>query len=132
MAWNDIAKYVIFLFITAAIVTVFVFIGTGKYKSDSDIDKEIGYVFGFTALITVAIFFINHLNINSINKSTLTIYWVMTYLSLFMAYITMGIIGLSPRSSGASSSSSPSSPPPVAGGTGGSPPGTPPCCGTTR
>lgn len=131
MGWNDIGKYVIFLFIVIGIVTFVVFIATGKYRIDTDVDKEIAYVFGFTALITISIFFINHLSINSVNKSSLTIYWVMTYLSLFMAYIAMGIIGLSP-SSGASSSSSPSSPPPVAGGTGGSTPGTPPCCGTTQ
>ena len=94
MEWQQIAKVIVLLFITAGIVTAIVLLGTGKVQNNNNIDTEIGYVSGYALLIILFIFISNELLIKSAPSNRLYVEWGMIYLTLIMAYISIGVINI--------------------------------------
>lgn len=93
MEWQQISNILIILFITVSLGLCFSYIGTGKKIQDTkDIDKELWFIFGFTLLVVIALYFTNHLLIGSDPKAKLNLYMGMIYASIFMAYVSVGII----------------------------------------
>jgi uncharacterized membrane protein len=94
MDWQQISKVLILLFVSVGIVTAVVLMGTGKYQDNTQIDKEIAYVFGFTLMIVIAIFFTNYLLVQSEPKMKLYSEWGLIYTSLILSYVSMSYIDM--------------------------------------
>jgi uncharacterized membrane protein len=95
MAWLEIGKSLLLLLVSIGIVTVVILMGTGKYQSTSEIDSQIGYVFGFSLMIVVVIFMTNHLFIQSQSKMKLYTDWGLIYSSLILSYVSMSYMNIS-------------------------------------
>ena len=92
MEWQQITNIIILLFITVALVGAFSYMGTAKPQNTPDIDREILVAFGFTLLIAVGLFFANNLLTGSDPKTKFNLYMGMIYITIFMAYVSMGIV----------------------------------------
>ena len=125
MEWEQIGKVVILLFIVAGMVAIFTLVGTGKLQSNNDINNEIGYVAGFSLLIVIPIFFANELLNKSAQLNRLYVEWGMIYLTLIMAYVSMGTIKLT-QLGGSIGNATATGDLDTSGGAGGAAP----CCGS--
>lgn len=94
MNWQQIGKVLILFFVSIGIVTVVVLMGTGKYQDNTQIDKEIAYIFGFSLMIVIALFFTNHLLVQSEPKMKLYSEWGLIYTSLILSYVSMSYVDM--------------------------------------
>ena len=127
MYWIQIVKVLLLLLVSIGIVTVVVLMGTGKYKSSTQIDTELWYIFGFSLMILIAIFMTNHLYINSEPRMKLNIEWALIYMSLILSYVSISYINI-PSFGGSIASGAVSKLSTSAPLTGAGAPGTQGCC----